>query len=193
MQGDVQPTLLLDLIPFEARGPGKIHINVIGYGTNRAAIVAEGTSKPQSDFAVTPHDISHAKVAHWTCVTDEELDDIPALRGVIDAELIIGLLVKVDSLVVLAAITAGATAFAPAAGSKLIDNAALMLATLTARGETGARVIANPLDLAATLTAKNTVGDYLVYPPQILAAISASATIPAGKLLGFAPRGIAGL
>lgn len=190
--GDIRPTLLLDLVPFEPRGPGKIHVNVIGYGTNRAAIVAEGAAKPQSDLAVTSEEISHLKVAHWACATDEELDDIPALRGVIDAELIIGLLQKVDTLVILARIVADATAFTPAADSGVIDNAAAMLATLTARGETGARVVANPLDVAATLTAKNVNGDYLQYPPSILSAISVSPTIPAGKLLGFAPRGIAG-
>ena len=189
---DIRPTLLLDLIPFEPRGPGKIHVSVIGYGTNRAAIVAEGALKPQSDFSVTPKELSPVKVAHWTCVTDEELEDIPALRGVIDQELIIGLLQKVDSEVVLARIIADATAFVPGAGSSLIDNAVAMLAQLTAQGETGARVIANPMDLAATLTAKNSTGDYLVYPPQILAAISASPTVPAGKLLGFAPRGVQG-
>jgi HK97 family phage major capsid protein len=189
---DVRTTLLLDLIGFEPRGPGKISVSVIGYAANNAAVVAEGAAKPQSDFSVTPKEISHVKVAHWTCVTDEELDDIPGLRAVIDEELVIGLLAKVDTQVVLARIVAGATAYTPGAGSSLVDNAAAMLATLTSRGETGARVVANPMDLAGALTAKDSEGRYLTYPPQILAGISASPTVPTGKLLGFAPRGIAG-
>ena len=64
---------------------------------------------------MTPKEISPVKVAHW-CVHRRRMDDIPALRGVIDARTHYRSAQKVDSLVVLAAITAGATPFIPAAG-----------------------------------------------------------------------------
>jgi HK97 family phage major capsid protein len=182
--------LLIDLLPVEPRAGGKIHASVIGYGTNNAAIVAEGALKPQSDLIVTGLELSFKKVAHWACVTDEELDDIPALRGVIDEELTSGLLLKIDTLVILAAIIAGATTFSPAADSTLVDNAAMSLALLGARGERGAMSLVNPGDFAAALIAKDGEGRYLAYPPGVLASIQPSPTIPAGKILTFAPRGM---
>jgi len=188
---DVRPVnLLIDLLPVSPRGGGKISVAVIGYGVNNAAIVAEGALKPQSDLAVALHELSFKKVAHWACVTDEELDDIPALGPTIDDELTIGLLLKVDTLIILAAITANATPYVPAAGSSLVDNAAAALAMLGAKGESGAVAFVNPADLAATVTAKDTEGRYLVYPPGVLASIKPSPTIPPGKLLALAPRGV---
>jgi hypothetical protein len=193
---DVRPAnLLLDVPPIEPRGGAKIHVNVIGYGANRAglkaAIVPEGSPKPQSDLTVTPTELAWQKVAHWACATDEELDDIPALRSVIDQELLIGLELKVDALIVLAAITAGATAYVPPAGSSIIDNAAIALATLAATGERAPKAFVNPYDLALALTAKaDGDGQYLQYPPALLASILPSPTIPQNKLLALAPRGV---
>ena len=62
----------------------------LGY-TNAAAVVAEGTAKPESDLTFELINKPIATIAHWVRASKQVLDDLPMLLRFIDAELRYGL------------------------------------------------------------------------------------------------------
>jgi HK97 family phage major capsid protein len=59
--------------------------------TNAAAAVAEGAAKPESALVFEQATSPVQKIAHWLPVTEEMLEDYPAIRSYIDARLRLGL------------------------------------------------------------------------------------------------------
>ena len=81
--------------------PGQTDSNTIGYMketafTNEAALVAEGDAKPESTLNFENVTDPVRKIAHWLPVTDEMLEDVPALRSYIDARLRLGVNLALD-------------------------------------------------------------------------------------------------
>jgi HK97 family phage major capsid protein len=67
--------------------------------TNAADTVAEGAVKPESTLAFDSVTDPVRKIAHWLPVTEELVDDVPAMRSFIDAQLRLGVeLVEDDQL-----------------------------------------------------------------------------------------------
>ncbi|HXG72959.1 MAG TPA: phage major capsid protein [Gemmatimonadaceae bacterium] len=58
--------------------------------TNASAAVAEGALKPESTLIFDAVSDPVQKVAHWLPVTDEMLEDVPALRSYLDVRLRLG-------------------------------------------------------------------------------------------------------
>jgi HK97 family phage major capsid protein len=58
--------------------------------TNAAAPVKEGTAKPESTLIFDSANAPVRKIAHWLPVTEEMLEDEPAIRSYIDARLRLG-------------------------------------------------------------------------------------------------------
>ncbi|RWQ44928.1 phage major capsid protein, partial [Mesorhizobium sp.] len=57
---------------------------------NRAAPVAEGAAKPESDITFELLDTKVRTIAHWVKASRQVLDDIPLLQTTIDGELRFG-------------------------------------------------------------------------------------------------------
>lgn len=58
---------------------------------NKAATVAEGALKPESNYVWEPDDAPVRTIAHWVPVSRQAMDDIPQLQSEIDGELRYGL------------------------------------------------------------------------------------------------------
>lgn len=76
--------------------PGNTESNSVQYPrqtlrTNAAAVVAEGTKKPESSFAFELKDAPVRTIAHWTKASRQAMDDAPMLQSTIDGELRYGL------------------------------------------------------------------------------------------------------
>jgi HK97 family phage major capsid protein len=189
----VASPLLIELLPTVPVTGSSITQNLIDYDPadtgNKAAVVPEAALKPESDVGVDSSVLPFATWAHHIGVTRQALSDLPALRQLLDVLLTRGLLRKVDTGVFTTLSTA-ATVFTPAAGSLVLDNAALAAATLQAKGGTNVTVALNPLDLVAADTAKTSgSGQYIGRPASINATLVACPTIPLNKLFAFASEG----
>ena len=91
-----RPLTLANLI-----APGTTDSNLITYMkettfTNAAATVAEGTDKPESTLIFDAVSDPVKKIAHWLPVTEEILEDVPAMRSYIDARLRLGVELALD-------------------------------------------------------------------------------------------------
>ncbi|CAN5380662.1 hypothetical protein BH09ACT6_BH09ACT6_18680 [soil metagenome] len=89
-----EPNRIMNMIPSAATTSPVIQYRVAN-GTNNAGAVGEGELKPASDLGLVPHTLGMTKIAHWTEVTEEALEDYPAfaqfltsfmIAGVVDAE-----------------------------------------------------------------------------------------------------------
>lgn len=93
---DYQPGILpLPLRPLtiaDLMASGTTTSNAVGYmkettATNAAATVAEGAAKPESTLVFTAVSDPVRKIATWLPITDEILEDVPAMQAYIDARL----------------------------------------------------------------------------------------------------------
>lgn len=91
----ILPLLFRRLTISDLIAPGTTDSNVIIYMketafTNNADTVAEGAVKPESALRFDQEQDRVHKIAHWLPVTEEMLEDVPALRSYIDARLRLG-------------------------------------------------------------------------------------------------------
>jgi len=164
--------------------PGRTNSNLINYlketgFTNAAAIVAEGTRKPESalTFALTGAPVR--KLAHFIKASTEILDDFPALQSTIDQRLRYGLGLAEEAQLLkgsgagnnLNGIYTQASAFVAPTGTSTtgatrIDvlRIALLQAELAEYPSDG--IVLNPTDWALIEMLKDTTGQYLIGNPQ---------------------------
>jgi HK97 family phage major capsid protein len=182
---------LLDLIPRLQTASDTIQYIREDTFTNNAAMVAEasattGTSglKPESAFAYSTQTAPVRTAAHWVPITNRLLDDAPAMRGIIDSRLLLGLNLTLETQI----ISGGGTGedFLGILGSGILTQAigtdsvldAIFKARTQIRVTGHARptaVVLHPNDwqgirLARENSATGTLGGYLMGPPSDLGA-----------------------
>lgn len=91
----IQSVLFKRLVVADLLASGTTDSNSIIYMvettfTNAAAPVAEGSAKPESALVFDQKTDPVQKIAHWLPVTEELLEDVPAISSYIDARLILG-------------------------------------------------------------------------------------------------------
>ena len=129
--------------------------------TNGSAVVAEGSSKPETTFEFEKYNVNIETVAHWTKISEQLAADAPAVAAFITARMQYGLQAKIDSDILVGAGTSGAlsgflntgnytdysSSITPyASGDTLIDFAARIQAELESLNYTPEYLILNPKD-----------------------------------------------
>ena len=196
VQNDVQPgyieivqrdIVLLDLIPRIQTESDTIEYVKEDTFTNAAAAVAEasattGTSgaKPESTLAYSVATSPVRTIAHWIPVTNRMLADAPAIRGIINGRLLLGLDLVLESEVVTGAGTGEHLSGILGSGTNLIVSGAYSVLDRMFMGRTAVRVtghgrpnayVMHPNDwqgirLARENAATGTLGSYLMGPPS---------------------------
>ncbi|PYS48283.1 MAG: phage major capsid protein [Acidobacteria bacterium] len=84
----VRQTVIADLIPsFDTQSHTIYYVEETTF-TNAATSVAEGAVKPNSSLGFTRRSQSVEVVAHYITVTEQQLDDVPQLRALVDQRLL---------------------------------------------------------------------------------------------------------
>ena len=178
-------TVALQMRPFTIRdlvSPGQTSSNAVEYAVqtlraNNAAPVAEGQAKPYSDLAWDLRSLPVRTIAHMFKASRQIMDDVPALRSLIDAEAVYGLQFAeevqflygngtgANILGMVPQATAYAAPFA-VDGEQAIDRIRLaMLQGVLALYPMTATIL-NPLDWARIEMIKDGMGRYLIGNPQ---------------------------
>jgi HK97 family phage major capsid protein len=137
--------------------------------TNNAAVVAEGATKPSSNYIWTQANIPVRTIAHLAKVTRQALDDVTQLQGEIDQEMRYGLALAEEAELLfgdgtgqhLTGLVTAATAFASP-----IAFAALLQAELALYATDG--IVLNPGDWAHIELSKDGQGRYIWADPLSL-------------------------
>ena len=150
-----------------------------------AAVVPEGTAKPEAALAFTPKTSTLDTIAHWIQITRQALEDATYVRSVIENKLRRGLLNKAETDMA-AAIDASAsvqTATATAAQGGLLAAIRVGIGKVQAAGFVPNAVALNPADYAALDVAVMNVANATPSSQQTFWGMTAVAagSIPAGK------------
>jgi len=173
-----RPLRVRDLLPVIQVSSGSVEYPRQILRDNKAATVAEGALKPESNLGFELVQVPIRTIAHWIVASRQVLDDAPQLQGIIDNELLYQLGFVEDAQLMMGAGTGTditgiypqATAFAAgtlvvasptrldAIGAAILQNA---LVDLPADG-----VVMHPADWMGMRLTKNAQGDYIFGNPQ---------------------------
>lgn len=197
------------LRPFTIRDllmPGRTSSNIVRYVResgfqNMAAMVAEGTSKPQSDLSFAQVDSPVRTLAHWLKASKQILADVPMLSSYIDTRLTYGLKYVEEAQLLsgdgtgenLLGLTPQATEFDDAlraVGDNKIDTLRKAILQVRIAEYRASGIVLNPIDWADIELTKSTTGEYVWVnvgtgaSPQLwrLPVVDTNA-IPAGNFL----------
>lgn len=138
--------------------------------SNNAAMVAEGGTKPESTFTTEMKEYVVKKIAHFVKAGTETLDDVPALRSYIDAQLLEGLLEVEDGQILkgdgtgenLLGLYTVAQAFNRAkTGDTLLDKLIRAQTQLRLVNRNASGYVLNPEDWEEVMLLKGTDGNFI--------------------------------
>jgi HK97 family phage major capsid protein len=198
--------MVSDLLPQGVTGSNALLYLQETTFTNAATPVLEGTAKPESALVFAQKTAPVQKIAHFLPVTEEMLEDVPAIRDYIDSRLRLGLDLTEDDQLLNGNGTApnlmgllnvpGQTPVLPRGADTNMDalfKQATIIAT-TAYVQPDAYVL-NPANWQAIQLAKNTQGNYMgagpwsgAQPPTLWGypvAVTPSIAVGTGLVGGF--------
>lgn len=205
LPGVVSPALR----PFTIRDllmPGRTSSNIVRYVResgfqNMAAMVAEGTAKPQSDLSFAQVDSPVRTLAHWLKASKQILADVPMLSSYIDTRLTYGLKYVEEAQLLsgdgtgenLLGLIPQATDFDDAlraVGDTKIDTLRKAILQVRIAEYRASGIVLNPIDWADIELTKTNTGEYVWVnvgtgaSPQLwrLPVVDTNA-IPAGNFL----------
>ena len=142
----MRQTPLLDLVQRVSVGSNSVEWITYPAAAPVAAVVAEGTPKPEATINASIATVTLDTIAHWAQATRQLLEDSGAARDFIEAELSRGVSDKIEAEIA-AAITA---ATLPAtAGADLMASIRLGVGVVQNAGFQPNAVVLNPADYAA--------------------------------------------
>ena len=143
---------------------------------NGAAIVSEGSLKPESSVVLTPQVAAVVTIASWTSASEQILADLPALKMYLDGRLRHGLGLAEENQLLngsgvaanMLGLTVGGTAYAApftyATPTKL-DQLRLCIDVLELANFSATGIVLHPNDLTAIELLKDTTGAYIKSDP----------------------------
>lgn len=162
--------------------PGNTISNAIEFAvqtarTNNAAVVAENTAKPYSNFTWDLRSFPVRTIAHLVKASRQILDDAPALQATIDAEMRYGLQFAEEAQLLngdgtgqnLLGIIPQASAYSAAfavTGETAIDRIRLAMLQATIALFPVSGVVLNPTDWTKIEMLKDGMGRYIIGDPQ---------------------------
>jgi HK97 family phage major capsid protein len=182
---DRQPLVALPMRQMTVRdllAPGETTSNAVEFAvqvarTNNAAVVAENTTKAYSNYTWNLQNFPVRTIAHLVKASRQILDDAPALRSTIDAEMRYGLEFAEEAELLygdgtgqhLLGIVPQATAYSAAfavTGETAIDRIrlAMLQGVLALYPMTGS--VLNPTDWTKIEMLKDSMGRYIIGDPQ---------------------------
>jgi HK97 family phage major capsid protein len=177
----IRSVLFRRLVVADLMASGQATSNAIIYMvetlfTNAAAPVAEGGAKPESALTFDQRTDPVSKIAHWLPVTEELLEDVPAMQAYIDARLELGVqLAEEDQLLngngtppnlmgIMNRVGLAAPVARNAGATPPETNADAVLRQITAIATTAFvypdGVVMNPTNWFTTVTSKDGNGQY---------------------------------
>jgi HK97 family phage major capsid protein len=181
LPGILQPRMarlvVADLLASGSTDSNSITYMVESLFTNAAAAVAEGAAKPESALEFEALSEPVRKLAHWLPVTEEMLEDVPAIRSYIDARLRLGVQIEEEDQLLNGNGTAPnisgildrtglATPIARGAAESNAD--AIFRQIMTVYGASFFMpdgIVMNPADWVTTVSTKTSNGEYLTAGP----------------------------
>ena len=111
-----------------------------------AAVVPEGTAKPEATVSMTPKTATLDTLAHWVQITRQALADAPYMRSLIEGKLRRGLLRKIENDL---ATLLNAAVLQPAVNADLTTAIRIGVGLVESAGYRPNAVALNPADFAA--------------------------------------------
>jgi HK97 family phage major capsid protein len=186
---DVRERTLLDVVTQLDTNSDSIEYVRMNTFTNNAATVAEATVttgttglKPESAMALQKVTVPVEIVAHWMPVTNKMLADAPAIRGLIDNHLLLGLELELEDQIIsgngtppnlTGILNAGIQAYGAGSSANVADAILHGRAMVRVVGKALPNaVVMHPYDWEAVRimrenAATGTLGGYLIGPPTV--------------------------
>lgn len=200
--GPFVPLTVRDVLPSAfTSSPLVIGTREVAGWTNSAAETAQAAAKPESVLNFEQYNVPITTIAHFVKVSNQLLQDAPAVTSYIDVRLRYGLDARIDAQLLNGNGTApniaglmkagNYTAFTPTAGANLAESVNKAKYQLWAAGYQADTVIVNPADWGAMETAKASgSGEYLWGAPGLALGMNPfgvrvviAANMAAGKFL----------
>lgn len=180
--GDFAPLTIRDVIPSMSVSSNLVETMKEDAWTNAAAETGQTLAKPESDLTFTKANVAIETIPHFIKVSNQLIQDAPAVRSYIDVRLLDGLAQREDAQLLngngtspnISGLTDAGnfTAFTADSGASLVESINKAKYQLWAIGRQPDVAIVNPADWGAQEIVKGSDGHYLYGLPGMNAGVN---------------------